>query len=84
TKNGRKIKIGIAVGVTIGVLCGLVLVFFLVRKGRTRSILKDRSKEEQEEDPKVPLYDLSVIVSSTDNFSHKNKLGEGGFGSVFK
>ena len=40
--------------------------------------------EEQEEDPEVPLYDLTVIASSTDNFSHKNKLGEGGFGPVFK
>ncbi|XLT70156.1 hypothetical protein HN873_026595, partial [Arachis hypogaea] len=84
TNNGRKVKIGIAVGVTIGVLYGLVLVLFLVRKGRKRSTLKDHSKEEQEEDPEVPYYDLSVIASSTENFSHENKLGEGGFGSVFK
>ncbi|KAL4292815.1 hypothetical protein AHAS_Ahas18G0065800 [Arachis hypogaea] len=50
----------------------------------TNAALKDQSMEEQEEDPEVPLYDLTVIASSTDNFSHKNKLGEGGFGPVFK
>ncbi|MED6167508.1 hypothetical protein PIB30_003480 [Stylosanthes scabra] len=87
TNNGRIRKIGIAVGITIGVLCGLLLVYCLIWKRRKRSTLKaliDHSKEEQEEDPEVPLYDLSVIASSTDNFSDKNKLGEGGFGSVFK
>ncbi|MED6126547.1 hypothetical protein PIB30_079524 [Stylosanthes scabra] len=46
--------------------------------------LVDQSKEEQEEDPEVKFYDLSVIASSTDNFSDINKLGEGGFGPVFK
>uniref|UniRef100_A0A2N9HI47 Bulb-type lectin domain-containing protein n=1 Tax=Fagus sylvatica TaxID=28930 RepID=A0A2N9HI47_FAGSY len=28
----------------------------------------------------LPLFDLSTIVASTDNFSFANKLGEGGFG----
>ena len=32
----------------------------------------------------LPLFDLSVIAAATDNFSDDNKLGEGGFGSVFK
>ncbi|KAL4321570.1 hypothetical protein AHAS_Ahas14G0123700 [Arachis hypogaea] len=44
----------------------------------------DHIKEEQEEDPELLLYDLSVIAFCTDNFLDKNKLGEGGFGSVFK
>ncbi|KAL3742020.1 hypothetical protein ACJRO7_017497 [Eucalyptus globulus] len=32
----------------------------------------------------VPLYDLSTIASATNNFSVLNKLGQGGFGSVYK
>ncbi|XLT70169.1 hypothetical protein HN873_026608, partial [Arachis hypogaea] len=91
SNNGRKVKIGVGVGVSVGVLCGLLLAFCLIWKRRkratlkeTNAALKDQSKEEQEEDPEVPLYDLSVIASSTDNFSDKNKLGEGGFGPVFK
>ncbi|XLR33904.1 hypothetical protein S83_061804, partial [Arachis hypogaea] len=86
-----QVKIGVGVGVSVGVLCGLLLAFCLIWKRRkratlkeTNAALKDQSMEEQEEDPEVPLYDLTVIASSTDNFSHKNKLGEGGFGPVFK
>ncbi|CAH1415718.1 unnamed protein product [Lactuca virosa] len=30
------------------------------------------------------VFDLSTIVAATDNFSFSNKLGEGGFGSVYK
>lgn len=29
-------------------------------------------------------YDLSTIREATDNFSSANKLGEGGFGPVYK
>ncbi|KAH7836402.1 hypothetical protein Vadar_000813 [Vaccinium darrowii] len=32
----------------------------------------------------LPYFDLSIIVSATDNFSLANKLGEGGFGTVYK
>jgi hypothetical protein len=30
------------------------------------------------------LFDLAVIINATDNFSNNNKLGEGGFGPVYK
>ncbi|TVU02155.1 hypothetical protein EJB05_52380, partial [Eragrostis curvula] len=30
------------------------------------------------------LYDLSTLRTATDNFSEENKLGEGGFGPVYK
>nr|DAD20700.1 TPA_asm: hypothetical protein HUJ06_022163 [Nelumbo nucifera] len=32
----------------------------------------------------LPFFDLSVIVAATDNFSSSNKLGQGGFGPVYK
>ncbi|KAG2689662.1 hypothetical protein I3760_09G148800 [Carya illinoinensis] len=32
----------------------------------------------------LQFFDLSKIVAATDNFSISNKLGEGGFGSVYK
>ncbi|XP_070677290.1 G-type lectin S-receptor-like serine/threonine-protein kinase At4g27290 isoform X2 [Malus domestica] len=38
----------------------------------------------QKEDLELPLFDLMTLVSATSNFSIENKLGEGGFGSVFK
>ena len=32
----------------------------------------------------LPSFHLSVIVAATNNFSNANKLGEGGFGAVYK
>jgi len=30
------------------------------------------------------IFDFSIIVVATNNFSNRNKLGEGGFGTVHK
>jgi len=35
------------------------------------------------DDMDLPLLDLSTIITATDNFSEKNKIGEGGFGPVY-
>nr|POE93120.1 g-type lectin s-receptor-like serine/threonine-protein kinase rks1 [Quercus suber] len=32
----------------------------------------------------LPLFDLRIIIAATDNFSITNKLGQGGFGPVYK
>ncbi|KAL5976161.1 putative ribitol kinase or glycerol kinase, partial [Asimina triloba] len=32
----------------------------------------------------LPLFDLKIIAAATNNFSRENKLGEGGFGPVYK
>ncbi|KAF7138390.1 hypothetical protein RHSIM_Rhsim07G0197000 [Rhododendron simsii] len=49
-------------------------------KGRTTSQLLD----ERGTDADLPLFDLITIVAATDNFSLANKLGQGGFGPVYK
>ncbi|KAL3742012.1 hypothetical protein ACJRO7_017489 [Eucalyptus globulus] len=45
--------------------------------------VKDRS-DEPRGNRDVPLFDLSTVASATNNFSVLNKLGRGGFGSVYK
>ncbi|KAJ9566369.1 hypothetical protein OSB04_002335 [Centaurea solstitialis] len=37
-----------------------------------------------QESIELPIYEFKQIIASTDNFSYKNKLGEGGFGPVYK
>ncbi|KAJ0508303.1 putative protein kinase RLK-Pelle-DLSV family [Helianthus annuus] len=37
-----------------------------------------------DEDLELPLFGLSTILKATNNFSITNKLGEGGFGPVYK
>ena len=32
----------------------------------------------------IPFFSLASISAATDNFSMENKLGEGGFGPVYK
>ncbi|KAL5976142.1 hypothetical protein ACLOJK_020472 [Asimina triloba] len=40
--------------------------------------------EDSKEAPDLPLFELNVIAAATNNFSSENKLGEGGFGPVYK
>ncbi|XP_030944973.1 G-type lectin S-receptor-like serine/threonine-protein kinase RKS1 isoform X2 [Quercus lobata] len=46
--------------------------------------LEGNELEENSRHPDLLIFDLSCIVAATDNFSPINKLGQGGFGSVFK
>lgn len=39
---------------------------------------------EKTDDLELPLFDFETVVRATDNFSDYNKLGQGGFGIVYK
>lgn len=36
------------------------------------------------ENMELPLFDFATIANATENFSSNNKLGQGGFGHVYK
>ncbi|XP_028053597.1 G-type lectin S-receptor-like serine/threonine-protein kinase SD1-1 isoform X3 [Camellia sinensis] len=74
--NGKKRKI---VAVTLAFLIGLLLLGNLMHNSE-----QGHTDKSQTEDLELPLFDLAVIVNSTNNFSINNKLGEGGFGPVYK
>lgn len=40
--------------------------------------------DDNRENPVLPFFELNAIVAATDNFSSSKKLGQGGFGSVYK
>lgn len=49
----------------------------------------DKSNQENQqssgdEDLALPLFDSVTMSTATDEFSFTNKIGEGGFGSVYK
>jgi hypothetical protein len=56
----------------------------IVSEKLKNDVIIDQNIEGQKEDLELPLFDLSTICNATDNFSSKNKLGEGGFGPVYK
>ncbi|KAK7272481.1 hypothetical protein RJT34_29099 [Clitoria ternatea] len=58
-----------------------------LQKGKVTGDLERDAKainEHENEDVELTLFELPTIISATKNFSTDNKLGEGGFGSVFK
>ncbi|XP_050145495.1 G-type lectin S-receptor-like serine/threonine-protein kinase At4g27290 isoform X1 [Malus sylvestris] len=81
--NEKKMRIIIStIVLSTGLLIlGLALLFYVWKKQHQKGGKLGRS---QNEDLELPLFDLMTIVSATSNFSIENKLGEGGFGSVFK
>ncbi|KAI7757040.1 hypothetical protein M8C21_003153, partial [Ambrosia artemisiifolia] len=92
SKNeGRNRKIVLLV-VILGVfLIGLIITTWLCYARRKRNHAKLTMKGEmlnatksQEEDMELPLFSFSSIANATANFSPDNKLGEGGFGPVYK
>ncbi|CAH9082424.1 unnamed protein product [Cuscuta europaea] len=81
----------------VAVLLVLFWVMVKLRRKGKKPVSKDKStslkpsdwsvlgKDEDETgESDVLVYDLNSIKAATDNFSDANKLGEGGFGSVYK
>ncbi|MCE0480747.1 hypothetical protein HAX54_037850 [Datura stramonium] len=56
------------------ILLGMILLLYVRKK----------KKLKLEEDFELPQFQLSIITRATNNFSVNNKIGEGGFGPVYK
>ncbi|KAJ9154142.1 hypothetical protein P3X46_027509 [Hevea brasiliensis] len=66
-----------------------IVLFFVILITLTCSILRKRLKHKVKNDDTIRRleslhFDFSTIKAATDNFSEDNKLGQGGFGSVYK
>ncbi|KAK2408428.1 G-type lectin S-receptor serine/threonine-protein kinase [Trifolium repens] len=82
----------------IRILTSTIIVFGILFLGYRRYILRRRriteksevidmegdKGNEDEDDLNLPLLAYSTLVTATNNFSIKNKIGEGGFGPVYK
>ncbi|GKV15824.1 hypothetical protein SLEP1_g26573 [Rubroshorea leprosula] len=51
---------------------------------KKRHLRNDYMNDGEKEDMELRMFDLEIIASATDNFSINNKLGQGGFGPVYK
>ncbi|XP_057959329.1 G-type lectin S-receptor-like serine/threonine-protein kinase At4g27290 isoform X2 [Malania oleifera] len=72
----------------IAVYFGIIIVGYCIcrrrRKTKENDIRNNYNNERQERDLEMPSFDLASIVNATSNFSVDKKLGEGGFGPVYK
>ncbi|KAL2327854.1 hypothetical protein Fmac_021281 [Flemingia macrophylla] len=87
-KHGHRRKVVVAITVTVSLIVMLVLAFTYMYKIKTKykegTMLTGETDEGKQEDLELPFFDFATIVKATNNFSIDNKLGEGGFGPVYK
>lgn len=51
---------------------------------RVNNPIQDYKPSVAEEDLDLPLFEFNTIATATNNFSFANKIGEGGYGPVYK
>ncbi|KAI4371115.1 hypothetical protein MLD38_019384 [Melastoma candidum] len=69
----------------IVIIC--IFIFFKVKRNKRPTNLSTISAEVDDNDAiteESPQFDLDIIRAATGNFSEANKLGQGGFGPVFR
>ncbi|KAL2327821.1 hypothetical protein Fmac_021248 [Flemingia macrophylla] len=88
--NITKKTVEIAVGVIIFGLVTCACIYITKnpvfnKSGTLRKLNSKRYKtKHKHEDVDLQTFKLSVLANATENFSTENKLGEGGFGPVYK
>ncbi|KAI3922387.1 hypothetical protein MKX01_006076, partial [Papaver californicum] len=81
-RNSSLLAVSIVIPSVIAVLSTIAFWFFCFRRKRTKTRKSDNVDDEM---PTTKLqFNFSTISVATDNFSEAIKLGEGGFGSVYK
>ncbi|KAL1363267.1 hypothetical protein AAHE18_03G137700 [Arachis hypogaea] len=83
-EHGNMKKKNVAIVVAGVIIFGLIIcagIVLIKYPGLARNIWKNKQRQV---DVDLPIFDFSVLAKATDNFSSNKKLGEGGFGPVYK
>ncbi|KAK3426735.1 hypothetical protein EUGRSUZ_F03112 [Eucalyptus grandis] len=80
----HKLVMGLAVSFGSVFLILVLTICVLQWKKKKMKLPEGDNCENQKEDLELPLFDLSTVALATNYFSSDNKLGEGGFGPVYK
>ncbi|KAL1208359.1 G-type lectin S-receptor-like serine/threonine-protein kinase [Cardamine amara subsp. amara] len=83
----KKTIVASTVSLTLFVILGFAAYsFWRYRVEHNAQIRKDvwRNDLKQQDVPGLDFFEMNTIQSATDSFSLSNKLGQGGFGSVYK
>ncbi|KAI7737792.1 hypothetical protein M8C21_011967 [Ambrosia artemisiifolia] len=87
----RSVRVIVPVAFVVFVILVSICLFhcFNRKKQKRQGTSSNKFRHESangsgDEDLELPLFGLSTILKATNNFSMNNKLGEGGFGPVYK
>ncbi|KAK9681632.1 hypothetical protein RND81_10G016500 [Saponaria officinalis] len=86
-KNKTSTKVIVTIVVPVAVLVAAFLaisIYIMIKPTKNNVVVGDTAGDGDFTDAESLQYDLSILKSATNNFSSGNKLGEGGFGSVYK
>nr|KYP64257.1 Cysteine-rich receptor-like protein kinase 29 [Cajanus cajan] len=88
-EKDNSLRITITVVVTIFLVLLVVLLIVISRYFGRKQARKNLLPDEDEHDEEIQMveslqFDLDTIQVATNNFSDSNKLGEGGFGTVYQ
>ncbi|KAJ0046088.1 hypothetical protein Pint_04370 [Pistacia integerrima] len=76
----KKLVIIIVTSILLAMAMGVLILGWILYLRKKK--LKNQGKGNEEMD--LPIFDWATIANATCNFSNNNKLGEGGFGPVYK
>ncbi|XVE50424.1 hypothetical protein DITRI_Ditri01bG0161600 [Diplodiscus trichospermus] len=86
-----KVKLAVIISAVSVMLLGLLIVVCYIRRRRQKfrdepedRKINDKENQGQNEDMELVAFEFHAIAQATDTFSFNNKLGEGGFGPVYK
>ncbi|KAM0063404.1 putative protein kinase RLK-Pelle-DLSV family [Helianthus debilis subsp. tardiflorus] len=74
---GRRVRVLVPMALVVLAILLSICLFY-------RHNVKKKQQQGNNEDLELPLFGLSTLLKATNNFSLNNKLGEGGFGPVYK
>ncbi|CAA0394712.1 unnamed protein product [Arabidopsis thaliana] len=84
--DGKKISTGAIVAIVVSAVIFVVLValgLVIWKRRQSYKTLKYQTDDDMTS-PQSLQFDFTTIEVATDNFSRNNKLGQGGFGEVYK
>ncbi|KAF8030064.1 hypothetical protein BT93_E2480 [Corymbia citriodora subsp. variegata] len=79
----KKVLATLIVLVSAAAIISLAVSIVLVKKTRKGSEVR-KELDGTAKDQELPLLDITTIKAATDDFASTNKLGQGGFGPVYK
>ncbi|CAH1448598.1 unnamed protein product [Lactuca virosa] len=83
-KKKNKVAVFIGVGVAVPCLVLLLILIILWRRKSFKGRNRANDKDFEGMSMKTISFSYKQLKSATDNFSRSNKIGEGGFGPVYK